>query len=37
MIKFNYKLCGICIVLAIIAIMTKSFAFAANEIGRAHV
>lgn len=31
MIKFNYKLCGICIVLAIIAIMTKSFAFAAND------
>lgn len=31
MFKFNYKLCGICIVLAIIAIMTKSFAFAAND------
>ena len=31
MIKFNYKLCGICIVLAIIAIMTKSFALAAND------
>lgn len=31
MIKFNYKLCGACIVLAIIAIMTKSFAFAAND------
>ncbi len=32
MIKFNYKLCGVCIVLAIIAIMTKSFAFAANDL-----
>lgn len=31
MFKINYKLCGICIVLAIIAIMTKSFAFAAND------
>ena len=31
MIKINYKLCGACIVLAIIAIMTKSFALAAND------